>query len=352
MAGKKKRDLLNEKLGCDSQGSLEGFLDNLEAIDALPEESANHSVSKKSSIGLLLTKVFVLTTVVISSLMLFVWPEIKNNNLIIQNYQVDDGKLEQVVGRLEAIEQVLKLRNSDRQDDEPLDISQKSPEAAAKLAQQKAEAAKLANQKAEAAKLANQKAEAAKLANQKAEAAKLAEPKMKLSKFAKMRAEAEAKKKAEAALLLKQKEDVEARLLARKQAEIEAADLVKQQAEVARLIKQEAEVVNVIQDAPDIAISQQKNREAMPVVDEKTATTKVVSPEVTRPYVPFAGKKFYIYKVSANIANVRSAPSSSAKVVAKLKKETKVIVLKEKGDWYQIRLHKRERAWIYHTLLK
>ena len=366
MAGKKKRDRLNKNIEFDSQGSLEGFLDNLEAVDDSP--TVVHSIPKKSSIALLLTKVFILTTVVISSLMWFVWPEVKHSTpMVAQSYQVD-GKLEQVVGRLEAIEQALKLQKSDGQDDQSTSISPNSHDVenlakqkveAAKLIQQKIEAAKLAQQKDEAAKLAQQKAEAAKLAQKKAEAVKLTQQKPELSKFAKMRADLEAKKQAQKEIKtegsLKQKTTIEAKRLAKRSAEEATVALARQKS--AEFAQQKSGAmpltlnnIEVAKRTPDVVKPFQKNSEALN--DAKTSSQAVETAEVGRPFVPFAGKKFYVYKVSVNIANVRSAPSPNAKVIAKLQQETRVIVLKQLGDWYQIRLRKSKRGWVYHTLLK
>ena len=241
MAGNKKRDLLNESLGDDSQGSLESFLDNLESIDDSSDEPVDYQPSKKSSIGLLFAKVFVATVVVISSVAWFIWPEIKNNNsTIAQNYQ-EDGKLERVVGRLEALEEALKLKNADKVRDEPLNVSQNRMEA-------------------EAVKLAQQRVEAARLAQQKAAAVKLAERKQELLKFAQVKAEIEAKKKAEAERLLKQKAEVKAKLLAIKRAQEASVQLVKQQAEATKVTQK---VIKAVHPVSEQAKSVQKKREAL-----------------------------------------------------------------------------------------
>ncbi|MDQ6998066.1 MAG: SH3 domain-containing protein [Mariprofundus sp.] len=312
MAGNKQRDQLIEKLDDDGQEEFEDFLDHLEAIDDSPDEEVHHHSSTKSSIGLLFTKVFVVTTVVISSVLWFAWPEINSSQFSLAQHYQEDGKLERVVDRLQALEEALKLSSEDKAYDEPLNASHQGIETdAAKLVQKKAETATSSQQK---------------------------------------------KVKEEE---LKQQGEVKDQLLGKNKADEMSAKLVVKHGEAAKLV-QKKKLAKSVQSEPQQVKAKQKNSNVLSVdttatsATPSTATpsTATASQAVTRPYVALTGKKFYIYKISVDVANVRSTPSSDATVVAKLKRETKVIVLKQEGDWYQIRLNKRKPAWVYHTLLE
>ncbi|RLL50787.1 SH3 domain-containing protein [Mariprofundus sp. EBB-1] len=309
MAGKKQRDQLIEKLDDDGQEEFEDFLDHLEAIDDSPDGQVHHHhhSSTKSSIGLLFTKVFVVTTVVISSVLWFAWPEINSSQFDLAQHYQEDGKLERVVDRLQALEEALKLSSEDKAYDEPLNASHQEIET-----------------------------DAAKRVQQKPETATSSQP---------------IKVKEES---LKQDSVVKAQLLAKKQAEEKSAKLEAKHDEAAKLLQQET-LPKTVQYEPQQVKAKQQNSDVLNVdttATLSTPSTATASQAVTRPYVALTGKKFYIYQISVDVANVRSTPSSDATVVAKLKQGTNVIVLKQEGDWYQIRLNKRKPAWVYHTLLK
>jgi len=77
----------------------------------------------------------------------------------------------------------------------------------------------------------------------------------------------------------------------------------------------------------------------------------VASPELVLPVEPKAAavmlKKL---TVAVKIGNIRSAPSTSAKVVFKLRKGAEVKQLQRVGDWYQLRLENGSIAWAHDSI--
>ncbi|NWF35472.1 SH3 domain-containing protein [Mariprofundus sp. KV] len=56
-------------------------------------------------------------------------------------------------------------------------------------------------------------------------------------------------------------------------------------------------------------------------------------------------------KISVSFGNVRAMPEAGAKVVAKLPRHTPVLVVAERGEWYQIRLSGDQSGWAHNSVL-
>jgi len=285
----------------DQQESFEHFLDSIDDDVAFyQDESSNAPLSNKSPLGVVIAKASLFTAVVVSLLLWFIWPSMTNN--ISHDERVYDGhdrlnphQLNQLSQRLDALEQ--KLIHHDKLQSYDLARVKKTNEYAKEAAQRKAEIAQAAKKKAESIKQALRKAEKAQAAKKKAEELKLLQKKN------------------------------------------------KQEANDGR--------VNASEAARSVVTTEQhissKSSEFKPQV--KIPKTLAAAAR-QHPTVVLAGQRYEVYQVSVNVANVRSAPTSNALVVAKLKQGTKVIVLKHVGDWIQIRIPHKKPGWVYDSLVQ
>jgi len=298
--------------------SFEHFLDHLDHLGEEDDALGTHAFApgseaykaqtghaeKRSSLAALVTKVSLLTVIVMSSLLWFFWPQVgvrqadgslnkfaTQGKLTAQNQFAaleQSTTLKKITDRLQVLENQLIEKHD-------IQVSHAQQQEIENKAQQKAEALKVAKKKAKVRKLAQQKADALKVAKEKAKAKNTAEQKANALKAAKKKAKADS---------------IQKKVIATSAA---------------------SEKVNPHQ------------------VQNRIHTQNQAIKHQT---VFMAGTRYDIFKIAVNVANVRSAPVAGAAVVAKLKYGTKVIVFKQEGDWMKIRLPHKRPGWIYHTLLK
>lgn len=55
--------------------------------------------------------------------------------------------------------------------------------------------------------------------------------------------------------------------------------------------------------------------------------------------------------VSSDIANIRSGPGTTFKVLWQIEKYHPVVIIQKKGNWYQFKDFENDRGWVHSSLL-
>lgn len=56
--------------------------------------------------------------------------------------------------------------------------------------------------------------------------------------------------------------------------------------------------------------------------------------------------------VDSNVANIRSGPGSTFKVIWQIEKYHPLVIIQKKGNWYQFKDFENDRGWIHKSLLR
>lgn len=75
-------------------------------------------------------------------------------------------------------------------------------------------------------------------------------------------------------------------------------------------------------------------------------------PEPKKEEVKPAPAPTAVYVITLKNANVRSEPDLKSKIMATLKKGTKVEKIGQTGDWVHVKLSSGKTGWIFHELVK
>jgi len=98
-----------------------------------------------------------------------------------------------------------------------------------------------------------------------------------------------------------------------------------------------------------------------PPVAPPPAPVKETQPPVPPPPPPPEPKKeevkpapapAAVYVITLKNANVRTEPDLKSKIIATLKKGTKVEKIGQTGDWVHVKLSSGKTGWIFHELVK
>ena len=82
-------------------------------------------------------------------------------------------------------------------------------------------------------------------------------------------------------------------------------------------------------------------------VTKEVAAAEVAEPETVIPEVSSPKTM----RISVNLGNVRIEPVAGTQIVARLTRDTPVLVLSRSGDWYEIQLGADQRGWAHETVL-
>ncbi len=89
-----------------------------------------------------------------------------------------------------------------------------------------------------------------------------------------------------------------------------------------------------------------------PIKEAQPPVAPPPTPEIKKEEVKPAPAPTAVYVITLKNANVRSEPDLKSKILATLKKGTKVEKIGQTGDWVHVKLPSGKTGWIFHELVK